>query len=541
MLAPALFCGLLLVPVILWWILDERVWPWDPSHLGYESIDLYNSWDGGFRYWLWMFFHGVGNKAPGLIWAAHFFVPVTGMVPGGMDTVLRSLVWISLHAALCLCWLMVRRLTGDSRTAYVSVLFLSGFPFFVAMSETVLMEPMQFAATCAVWTVAIFARNIPLPAIIGLLGMAVSLGLAAKIPAPLFFFVPSAYSAWVIFDKINKRDFGRFLQWLVWLPPALILGATVLLWYFLNFEQVVYKVDSSATGELASRWGHEAGFADKLFFWSKSLLVNGLFPVLWPHQIVLAGMLVVTLFPFWKRPREHEPLFSNNQRLFICLSGVQILLVILFFTQMITVIERLIYAAYVSVIIFISLLIAPSLGGRQAKLYWIAGAVLYVTTHSVHLGLKLTSLGADIPSITQPVSQAFEQSQSELAMNVLNDPVFDGVYHFCGANFDWLNVDTLNYHAAKLSVDNGVRSYFASFGLMPDLDGMWARVHGELGSFVTSSPDYLAKDQTAFGPVLLALRERIRVDQRFQLLEIPGLEAIEIYVNVALKRDRAKQ
>ena len=129
-----IFCGLLLIPSVIWLWRDVHVWDWDPSEYGYFAIDLWRTLWTEPRLWPWMFFHAVGPKAPDLIWAAQFLLPLRHVM-GSAENVFHLINLAIQWGSLFLLWRCVRRATGENWVAFAACLWLAGMPLFVGMSQ----------------------------------------------------------------------------------------------------------------------------------------------------------------------------------------------------------------------------------------------------------------------------------------------------------------------------------------------------------------------------------------------------------------------
>ena len=543
-LIAALFCAVLMLPAVVWLSLNSRVWPWDSAEYGSLSIDLWRTlWDNP-KLWPWMFFHAVGIKAPGMIWLAQIFIPLRHFF-GGVDGVFFFMIVISQWCCLILNWIILRKITGQTLLAYTMTLFLASLPYFANMSHFVLMEPMQLASIFIFWLIAVYARDLTALGIMGLLLWASGLALGFKISAPIYCFVPGLYSLCMIGIKLRERQWGLSLKNGVLALSGLGYLAVVAMWYVLNLEKISGLVSDAALGEAAIQWGYRGTFIGKFVYWIRLLVLSCMGLSAWPYQLVAAIFIVLLTYSLFRRRKQSNGLALNGNVMILCLlSAVQVFCTLCFLSFITATTIRFIIAILPSIMVFLGVLLCGMSKRWGKQIVFASSGCLYVVTSLLSFGFVVPGTSSVRSSMIAPDSSRARLDQVEHLVEMVNVPEYHGVYHLCGVDFDWLSGSTLNYYAAKQSLDTGVRCYFGRLGSIfnPTLTGAWARVHGELGYYIVANRRIMNERADLYGDICRQIRGRIDHDPRFELQKDDALPSIDLYRNITFgKRSLSKE
>ena len=528
--AAMVFCGLLLLPSVVWLWRDCHVWDWDPAEYGYLAIDLWRSLWTSPRLWPWMFFHAVGPKAPTLIWIAQFSLPLRHVF-GSAEPVFHLINLAFQWGSLFLLWLCANRVAGKKWVAYAMCIGLAGMPLFVGMSQDFLTEPMQLFAVLFVWFIAVSGKAWSAARLTAFLLWGGAFALGAKASTPVYCVVPGAYSLYLLGRSIRGRHWGLN----VWNGAGIAAGslhlAVIAGWYVLNRGDAVQKMVDASVGEAAYSFGYKDTFLNKLAYWGGALGRSMTLEAMAPLLILLVVALAASLA--WRARKSGGVEWRRLPGREAALAGLQVGVVLTVLSLNISTPIRYVYALLPSVL----LLVAPwpglldGVGPRRWALsglgVWFAGSQLLL------MGWVPAAEVQNARHWRSPERNPARIRQVEQVIQLLNIPACDGGYHLCGADFSWLNGSTLNYYAALDSLDSGRRTRFARLGgFVTEVEPAWERVHGQLGSYVAASDSLMAARADTFGQVSREILGRIQADPRFAREAHAELPEIVLYRNV---------
>lgn len=523
-------CGLLLAPSVAWLWLDCHVWDWDPAEYGYFAIDLWRSLWTESRLWPWLFFHAVGPKAPTLIWIGQFMLPLRHVL-GGAGNLFNFINLAFQWGSLFLLWRCAHQVTGKKWGAYVLCIWLAGMPLFVGMSQDFLTEPMQLFAVLFVWFIALSGSEWSVSKRLAFLLWGGAWVLGAKASTPAYCVVPGVYSLYWLGKSIRRKQWG-LNRWngLGMATGAFHLGV-IAAWYVLNREEAVQKVMDASVGDAAYHFGYKDTFSNKMVYWLGSLGQSLTLRAMAPLLIFVGVVLVCALVWMAWRKRDGIRWRGGAARVFV-LSALQVLIALVVLAVNISTPIRYVYAILPSFL----LMLAPGLGGgggvfpRRVALYgmgiWFAGSQL------LFLGLVSSAEVESARHWTCPERNPSQINQIKHVITRLNTREYDGVYHLCGADFSWFSGSTLNYYAALDSLDSGHRTQFGRLGhFLSEVEPAWARVHGQLGSYLAGSDDLMNGRTDRHGQVSMEILNRIKADPRFVKEATPELPDLVLYRN----------
>lgn len=506
-------CSLLMMPAIVWLWLDHAVWDWDCAEYGYFGIDLWRTLWTQPKLFPWMFFHGVGPKAPLMIWMGGMLMPLRHVF-GGAQGVFMGLVLFFQGGSLLLTWRCALEVSRSKHMAWMVTILFSGMPLFAGLSHFYMTEPMQLFAVWLVWLLALCGQHWGFWKLLGGLSWAGALVLGSKASTPIYCVVPGLCAWWWLWKAFREKRWG----WNGWLGMAALAGGMALgvvaLWYVVDFSAMLSKVRDASFSEVAYQFGYADTFANKLVYWCGATW-RSITPTGW-----VSGLLIVLLVSMaWVRLACWPSLTLNDKkkRAFVVgLALVQAVVTYAILAKNISTPVRYVYALLPTIV----LLWTGLFGGEGKRWPTLACAMLLVawwgTGHVYYLGGIPSSEVAAARWWHGPARDSSHLRQVEGLVEELNVPEYDGIYHLCGVSCPWLSGSTLNYYAALRSLDADCRTQFGRLGNGPlNPEAAWSRVHGELGSFIAISDAAREQVTTDSPDVEVEILQRIRHDERF--------------------------
>ena len=522
-------CALLMVPAIVWLCLDHAVWDWDCAEYGYFGIDLWRTLWSQPKLFPWMFFHGVGPKAPLMIWMGGMLMPLRHVL-GGAQGVFMGLVLLFQGGALLLTWRCVLEVSRSERMAWMLTILFSGMPLFSGLSHFYMTEPMQLFAVWQVWLFALCGRKWSFWQLLGGLLWAGTFVLGAKASTPIYCVVPGLCALWWLWKAFRERRWG----WTGWQGMMVLAGGVALgvigLWYVVDFAAMLAKVRDASFSEVAYQFGYADTFLNKLLYWGgatwRSITLTG-----W--MSVLLGIFLVGLACLGLAGRRGLTGGDKKRRLFVV--GLALLQAVVTYTILAKNIStpiRYTYALLPTVVLFWSGLFGG--GGKRlgATVCWMLLVAWWGTGQACYLEAVSSPEVASSRWWHGPERNNSHLRQVEGLVTELNVPEYDDVYHLCGVSCPWLSGSTLNYYAALRSLDTDSRTQFGRLGNgVLDPEAAWARVHGELGSFIALSDSAREQVTTDSPDVELEILQRIRNDERFVYEDHPEWPDLLLFRN----------
>ena len=522
-------CALLMMPAIVWLWLDHAVWDWDCAEYGYFGIDLWRTLWTQPKLFPWMFLHGVGPKAPLMIWMGGMLMPLRHVL-GGAQGVFMGLVLLFQGGVLLLAWRCVLEVSRSRRVAWMVTVLFSGMPLFAGLSHFYMTEPMQLFAVWLVWLIALCGHRWSFWKLLDALLWAGALVLGAKASTPIYCVVPGLCALWWLWKAFSGKRWG----WNGWQGMGALAGGvamgTIGLWYVVDFSAMLTKVRDASFSEVAYQFGYADTFANKLLYWWgatwRSITLTGWMSVL--LVLLLASMAGAGLAG-WR----NMTLADKKRRMLVVGPALlQAAVAYAVLAKNISTPIRYAYALLPTVVLIWTGVFGGS-GKRWGTL--VCGMILAVwwgCGQTYYLG-GFSSL--DVASARWwhgPERDLSHLRQVEGLVEELNLPEYDGIYHLCGVSCPWLSGSTLNYYAALRSLDTECRTQFGRLGNgVLELESAWARVHGELGSFIAISDSAREHERTDSPDVELAILERIRNDERFVYEEHPEWPDLLLFRN----------
>lgn len=522
-------CVLLLMPAIAWLWLDHAVWDWDCAEYGYFGIDLWRTLWTQPKLFPWMFFHGVGPKAPLMIWLGGMLMPLRHVM-GGAQGVFMGLVLLFQAGALLLTWRCVLEVSRSFRMAWMMTILFSGMPLFVGLSHFYMTEPMQLFSVCLVWLLALCGHKWGVWKLAGGLLWAGALVLGAKASTPIYCLVPGICALWWLWRAFRKKRWG----WNGWNGLGVLTGGGALiiigLWYVVDFSAMLAKVRDASFSEAAYRYGYADTFANKLLYWGgatwRSLTLPG-----W-EAILLTLLLVMMAWIGGASWSGLTTLAKKRRGLVVCLAVLQAGLTYAVLAKNISTPVRYAYALLPTLVLGWTGLFGCAPGRPRTFACCTGLAAWWGLGLTYYLGWLSSPAVASARWWHAPERDGSHLRQVEGLVETLNVAEYDDIYHLCGVSCPWLSGSTLNYYAALRSLDTDCRTQFGRLGNAPvDPEAAWTRVHGELGSFIALSDSARTRETTDSQDVELEILRRIKEDGRFILEDHPEWPDLLLFRN----------
>ena len=311
---------LLVLPSLLWILLDRRVWTSDEALYGLLALKLHRQlWYDATGWWGAML--SITDKPPMLPWVGQFFVPL-GRIMGNIDSGLLVVTFIASFASVILFYEALRSLFTDRWTVLVGALVLASAPVFLSVSRTFYVQPLQLAAVA--WFVYIMAHSEDWDSTYIVLQMisAGAFAMLTMLSSPAFCILPILVSGFHIL-KAGKSGWQFGWKHIPILVLSVVLLAGAISWYLRN------AVAALAWASFSSRYvfgGDAAGYWGKLALWT-ILLLYGLF--LWILPAVVTAVLVGWAFLRYVKSRQTA---GHDYALLIVGAILQITFVIIVFS-----------------------------------------------------------------------------------------------------------------------------------------------------------------------------------------------------------------
>jgi Dolichyl-phosphate-mannose-protein mannosyltransferase len=297
-----------LAPSVIWILADSRVWWWDQSIYGEATLRV---WQTGLDSWAQAVINAPGGQLPSisspdgqqvtdtlhgqppvLVWLGQFFIPLRH-VTGSFESALLLVNICAAAGTLVLIYDIARRLGARGAGALAGVMTCAGSGMFIALTHQYFVEIMQCLAAAATMAVALdsekrsYARTAAM--IIGVIGF----GFLSKASSMTFLLPMLCYvavAAWASRRKI--RPAARFGDAILF-AGAVCAAGLVATWYWLHWQAVVQHVADATSSDFALHWGSPVNLPVKLRNW-----IGAFARSLSSFVIVLAAMAAVVSAAF---------------------------------------------------------------------------------------------------------------------------------------------------------------------------------------------------------------------------------------------------
>jgi hypothetical protein len=184
----------LVLPNLIWIMLDKSLWWGDPGGYALASVGLYKNLMTNQRAWLLYLF--TGYKGPFILWAGQFFVGL-GYLIGSINFALLLLPMLSSYIALVLLFKTFKSLFNSKKIAFLGALAVSSSPLFNGLARGFWIEPLQVAVVAWFVYSLVQAKKWGFYFALAQFIIAGSLAMLIKASSPVYL-MGSAVAFWVI-------------------------------------------------------------------------------------------------------------------------------------------------------------------------------------------------------------------------------------------------------------------------------------------------------------------------------------------------------
>lgn len=468
--APVLLGTILVLPSLVWAALDRSIWPWDPSWYGTVSLELAMKLGSDLHGWGALMENAFGQKPPLIAWFGQFFVPLGGLF-GQAEPALLVSILVCQVATVALVYAGVGRLAGEGG-GLVAALLVAGAPLFVSTSHEYFVEPIQTVtiawllfvlSSAATWRPALTLAQ--LPAI-------VALGLLAKLSSPVYMAGPVlgclllAYRHRKAGDRPPLRSDRA-----VWLSGAASLLAVLgaVFWYRVNLGRALdhARLASADTG----LYGTDRGFAQQLPEWVERLRDVAFLPNVW---LVLAALAVASLSLAWRRGLRPSVWSPPIVTAAACVTSV-VLVIASFASQPNQEVRYLLGA--VPLLAFPA---ALAIAAARVRILVPAAVAVFamqlVVSHLQGFGYARQDSLVSYSVKELTTSTSFAETLEHAVADTCG-PESAARINMVGADYPWLNHNTLSMLALEEHADEGLTCYYTGLGYAEnDPEIAWKRL-----------------------------------------------------------------
>ena len=471
-LAPALVGTSLVVPSIVWVVLDRSVWPWDPAWYGEVSVDLWSTLRLNPEEWPASMVHAFGAKPPAIAWLGQFFVPFGYLIRDQEVAMLLSII-ASQATTVGLIYAACRRLGTGLLPAIAAGLVVAAAPLFVSMSHEYFAEPIQTVSIAWCLFVLASAQRWPLALTSAHLAGVLALAMLAKLSSPAYLVAPVIAVVVLAFAARRTRDphdeWALSRHVLVSGAFSALLVAGAVAWYSVNIQSAVNHARNA--GSDSGLYGVNRGFANELVEWF-GRFIDGSFL---PHFGLTIFVLVVAAVAIAARtPRRIPILEARVVAGSSCLFAI--LLVLALFASQPNQEAR--YLLPLMPMLAVSIAVALS-APRSKATTRVAVAVLTVEFALVTLqgfGHPLFS-SLSYHRLVAPARDNRFHSHLESVVDTTCTPETANRISIVGVDYPWLNHNTLELLAFERHARQGRKCYYTSLGYAEtSVPRAWKRV-----------------------------------------------------------------
>ncbi len=532
--AILLLTALLVLPSLVWDCRDRSVWQWDQSAYGEMSVELFYKLLHDPGQWPTTMLHAVVIKAPGIAWFGQWFVPL-GQVLGSVDRGLRLSVLVCQFVTVALVMMIGRQLGGGLAVSLAGGLVVASAPLFVGMSHQFMVEVLQTMAVAWIYWIALRGRDWPRLTLLAHLSGAAAVAMLAKQSSPLYCLLPGAIGVvWLFVPRRRWTEASacRLVLQLGALAAATGLLAMMAAWYYLNLEHLYRHSVQAAVGDLAIHYGSKGPLAAKTWFWL-SAASDGLFTP--PLFLVTVGITLACAVAFWRGNGRASLWQWSTADWLAAAAFLQIVAVYAVLCFSVAEVTRYLLPGLPAVAVLtmwsLSRLSRPVLTQAFAGL----AAVQWLAVYAVAFGLLDLRLDPWLIRIERDPTVAGDLDR--VIDLTVAEPVPANRFHVVGVDLPWLNLNSLNYCAAKRELAAHRRGYFRNLGFGE------TRLERALANVAALRPAYFVSLEAARQPkppdflntVSLAVLQAVERSPRFRRVPFDSDSGIVVYRQIEPK------
>jgi hypothetical protein len=289
----ALLAAVLVLPSLVWCLVDRSVWWWDQAFYGDGSVRTWVMLRLGAGAWLSAMIHALAGAPPLIVWVGHLLVPLRRLT-GQFES---ALLLTNIVADVIVLWLVnavTRELGARPLERAAAILCCGGSGIFIAPCHQFLVETVTGAAAAFAIYVALRSDRVSVLRGAALLVLAVSVGLLAKASSGIFLAPLAGYVvlAWWLARGRPRPPATRADVALAAFACLLALGTVS--WYAVNWPYMVeHFLNSTVAEKVVLFYGSPVVLSKKIPFWIGALS-RSISSFAW-LSAALAGLIIAVL------------------------------------------------------------------------------------------------------------------------------------------------------------------------------------------------------------------------------------------------------
>ena len=499
-------------PSLIWIVLDNSVWMWDQAAYGEGSVELFYTLGHSPKGWVQLMLNLLHDRAPGVSWFGQLFVPL-GYLLGSIDAGLLLSILVTQALTLVLMYRSVWELSGHNQLVSVmGCLVIGSAPLFVGMSYSYLAEPLQLLAMAWFVMIMSFAPQRGPAFILAQLLIATPVAMLAKVSSPLYCLAPGLVALWYVFkprpssfdkhERLEKRVIVTF-------TAGILLSLAAFGWYYRNITYVIQHLSIASSGSIAELYGKKEPFLNAMLYWLRAIQNSFFLPMVLLVSSLIVGFGLVRYFTTFKTETKH----------FTTCSAIAILQILIGLSTFSLASNR--DPRYLLPLLpCFTLLVCWSAAQIKKPLLSVGVILVFLVQLAIVYGqaFGIFSPNPQISGYLLPVNRNTHRALTvdSIVSKTCTEKHPGRYWNIVGDQKPWLNVNTLNYVAAKkLWPKSRQRCTYDYLGyVVSDLDETWKHV-------LSLSPLYYITSDPKIYPI-----STDKLDQAINQLNVPVLNRV---------------
>ena len=466
--APIVAAGLIiaacLVSSAIWILNDRHVWPWDQALYGEGTLRLWQAHLLGGSAWIHAVIHTLGAQQPLMTWLGQFFISIRHLT-GDFESAILFVNVFSAGGTLVLIDYIARHLGANRLSSLAGILVCAGSGLFIGLTHQYLVEITQCFAAASCMAVAWGAEKRSSVRTLALVMAIVALSFLAKSSSMTFVLPMLTYIAAALW--IARRKARPALKWIdaVLLLGSMSITALAAAWYAANWQAMKQHFINATTADFALNWGTPVNLPVKLSYW-----IAAFFKSISPFTAlsvcvvaIVATALTISIIRLLKCPsQEWAEASVENGTLFTLALGGTIVATLFAFSLQINEDVRFI----LPLIPMVGVLAAWSLSIIRKR---VVEQVAFLTLAMNAAVNHAYSHGAD-PFLIAPAPYLLQADWKPHDKETLTQAVRSTCHqehtnrpNLIAVSYAALNVNSINFYAAKESYATGYRCAYTSY------------------------------------------------------------------------------
>jgi hypothetical protein len=524
-----------LAPSVVWVLSDSHVWWWDQALYGEATLRVWQTRLSGPGAWPHAVIGTLGGQQPLMVWLGQFFLPLRHMT-GSFESALLLLNICAAGGTLILIYDVARRLGAGGAAGLSGVMVCAGSGLFIGLTHQYLVETVQCLAAAAAMSVALDAEKRSRAKTAALVIGVAALSFLSKASSMTFLLPMLCYIAaatWITRRKIRPAVRPGDMAWLA---GAIGIAGLAVTWYAVHWQSMVQHFIEATTADFALHWGSPVNLPVKLSYW-----FGGFRTSLSPFVIVAAGMgsvvlaaLVIAFNRFRGRlPAEWAEASVADGTLFVLATAGTIVATIFAFSLQINEDIRFLIPLMPMMAVLVAWSLATIRNRAVARIGFCGLALNVAVNHALSFGFALSGIAA-APHLV-PIERNAATDAAALLTEAIHSTCHttDAGPRLIVVNYATLNVNTINFYAAKESYATGFRCFYTTYNSFdPDLQHALGAIDFIAPAYiVTVAPEQQTWDSQRpdfANRTSRPVTEHLAHDPRYRLESSPG-RYIQVY------------